>query len=88
MVASIGGLRSRQRCSHRDFSWSAGQETHLLREEVYTVLREDNDLEKTVTRHTRDPQAISSPDGTASESALLPYTVVGSANQDVLISKM
>ncbi len=39
---------------------------------LHTHLREDNDLEKTVTRHTRDPQAISSPDGTASESAPLP----------------
>ena len=29
LVASRQGLRSRQRCSHRDFSRSAGQETHI-----------------------------------------------------------
>ena len=47
------------------------RDTHLLREEVYTHLREDNELEKTVTRHSRDLQAISSPESRESESAPL-----------------
>lgn len=71
LVASLQGLRSRQRYSHRDFNWRAGQETSI-KEESYAHYREDRELEKAVTRYARDLQVISRPKRKATQAARLP----------------
>lgn len=72
MVASLQGLRSRQRCSHTDISTNTGKKTHLLKGSLH-ILREDNKLRKIVTTSFRDLQAV--PDNLALKSLSLPYAL-------------